>query len=79
MDDKLKIIQLLIDTESPSVLNKVKMMLLEKSPLEGDDQYEVPEAIRAEIEKKSQDHVAGKIKWKSWKEVKNILARKYGQ
>lgn len=79
MDDKLRIIQLLIDTENPSVLNKVKMLLLQKSPLEADDDYEVPEAIWDEVEKKRQDRIAGKTKWKSWKEVKNILASKYGQ
>ncbi len=57
MDDKLQIIQLLIDTESPSILNKVKMLLLEKSSLELDEDYEVPQAIRDEIEKKEREPV----------------------
>lgn len=57
MTEKLQIIQMLIDTESPAVLNKVKALLLQKDQSETADDYEVPQAIWDETEKMRQDRL----------------------
>jgi len=58
MDEKLQIIQMLIDAENPSTLARVKALLTQKADEQIDTQNEIPDEIREETKKMREDRLS---------------------
>ena len=72
MNEKLQLIQLIIQSQNTKILKQVQDLLLQEMV----EDFALPESLWKEVDQIRKDRLKGKGGWISWEKVKNTLEQK---